>query len=102
MLDSYFNSHSSSIPSIRWGVAVCEMGDEYIIKAQMHAETTEISEDEIPDRLRRLVIWTFTDGGRTAYIKLEKPLDFASFTAQLMVGHLFGQGLELERKGSDR
>jgi hypothetical protein len=97
-LDSYFDSGSDTTPSIRWGVAAKDTGQHYIIKAQMNTEATQIKDDEPPPELRRLVIWTFSDDNKTAYIILKKPLDFVSFTAQLMTGHLFGQGMERERR----
>ena len=91
-LDSYFS------PKYIWAVAALERDDHYIIKAQMNAKSTEIDVAEIPDHLRRLVIWTFSPNGQTAWIKLQKSLDWSGFTAQLMVGNLFGQVLNEERK----
>lgn len=98
-LDDYFNIGTTPT---RWAVAALEREDYYIIKAQMQAESTEIAEDEIPARFRRLIIWTFADGGRVAWIRLDKPLDFAGFAARLMVSNLFGQGLVAEQERTGR
>lgn len=93
-LNDYFNVGTVPCP---WAAAALECDNCYIIKAQARVDTTEIIEAEIPPRLRRLVIWTFSADGKMAWIRLDKPLDFAAFTAQLMVGNLFGQGLERVR-----
>ena len=92
-LESRFNPFDDNKRPV--AIAIKEFDNCYVVKFEL-AETTTI--DELPECLETLVGWTFSDDLQSACIKLEKPLDFAGFTAELMAGNLSGQGVRAEQR----
>lgn len=80
--------------------AILDVDDGYVVKVVIGAKETLLTRDEIPNDLRELVIWTFTENG--AYIKLPKPINYVQLLAELMAGNLFGQGLANEAAPNKR
>lgn len=77
----------------------------HLIRVSVGSEElgNEITPDEIPvhntngdtpwgNRLRSLTVWTFTDDGQTAYIRLPERC-YVLHTADLMAGNLFAQAV---------
>jgi hypothetical protein len=83
-----------------------EPNGHLLIKMEIDAETTEIKDEEIPKKgegmppsqgIRQLVCWKFDESLKTAYIKLDDA-NFTKHCADLMIGEMFGQGLDYQQQ----